>query len=47
MAKCFEDATRKQAFQFCVHGKMVRMDSTLVGSNIAWYSRYGIVGVSE
>lgn len=43
MAKCFEDATRKQALQFCVHGKMVRMDSTLVGSNIAWYSRYEIV----
>ena len=36
----FKDITQKQAMTFSVSGKTLRMDSTLVGSNIAWYTRY-------
>ena len=35
--------TQSQAIEFQVHGKKVRMDSKLLGSNIAWYSRYELV----
>ena len=36
----FAQVTRSQAIEFQVQGKMIRMDSKLLGSNIAWYSRY-------
>jgi hypothetical protein len=39
----FKKLTREQCLEFGVRGKQVRMDSKLLGSNIAWYSRYGIV----
>jgi hypothetical protein len=39
----FKDLTKKQCLEFAVSGKRVRMDSKLLGSNIAWISRYGIV----
>lgn len=43
MEKCFEDITGQQIRQFNISGKSVRMDSKLIGSNIAKYSRYEIV----
>jgi hypothetical protein len=39
----FKELTKKQCLEFAVSGKQVRMDSKLLGSNIAWISRYGIV----
>jgi hypothetical protein len=41
--KCQEQITRDQILEFNVEGKQVRMDSKLIGSNIAWYSRYELV----
>ena len=41
--KCQEQITRDQILEFEVSGKQVRMDSKLVGSNIAWYSRYELI----
>src|SRR5690554_2942231 len=41
--KCQARITRDQALEFNVEGKRVRMDSKLVGSNIAWYSRYELI----
>src|SRR5690554_3953744 len=41
--KCQEQITRDQILEFEVSGKQVRMDSKLVGSNIAWYTRYELV----
>jgi hypothetical protein len=38
----FKKLTADQCLEFGVSGKRVRMDSKLLGSNIAWYSRYGI-----
>jgi hypothetical protein len=43
MERAFKGLTKEQAVTFEVSGKHVRMDSKLLGSNIAWYSRYGIV----
>ena len=43
MEKCFENITGQQVRQFNISGKSVRMDSKLIGSNIAKYSRYEIV----
>jgi AcrR family transcriptional regulator len=40
---CFKDVTRAQAVKFNIKGNSVRMDSKLIGSNIARYSRYRIV----
>ena len=40
---CFKDVTKAQAMKFHVEGKSVRMDSKLIGSNIARYSRYRII----
>ena len=40
---CFKDVTKAQAVKFHVEGKSVRMDSKLIGSNIARYSRYRII----
>jgi hypothetical protein len=39
----FEGITKSQCQEYQVSGKRIRMDSKLLGSNIAWYSRYGIV----
>ena len=41
--KCFKDITRKQALEYRISGKAVRMDSKLISSNIAWFSRYEII----
>ncbi len=41
--ECIRQITREQALEFNVSGKQVRMDSTLIGSNIAWYTRYELV----
>ena len=41
--KCFKGITRKQALEYRISGKAVRMDSKLISSNIAWYSRYEII----
>lgn len=43
LKKCQEQTTHGQALEFNVSGKQVRMDSKLIGSNIAWYSRYELV----
>ena len=40
---CFKDVTKAQAVKFNVKGKSIRMDSKLIGSNIARYSRYRII----
>ena len=41
--KCFKGITRKQTLEYRISGKAVRMDSKLISSNIAWYSRYEII----
>jgi len=41
--KCQAQITRDQILEFEVSGKQVRMDSKLIGSNIAWYSRYELI----
>ena len=41
--KCFKQLTRTQAVEYKVTGKSIRMDSKLISSNIAWYSRYEII----
>jgi len=41
--KCQAQITRNQILEFHVSGKQVRMDSKLIGSNIAWYSRYELI----
>ena len=38
-----KQVTRKQIEEYNISGRKVRMDSTLIGSNIAHYSRYRIV----
>lgn len=40
---CFKDVTKSQAVKFHIQGKSIRMDSKLIGSNIAKYSRYRII----
>ncbi len=39
----FASITKKQSLEFNVSGKRIRMDSKLLGSNIAWLSRYELV----
>jgi hypothetical protein len=39
----FKGLTKEQCIEFGVSGKQIRMDSKLLGSNIARYGRYGIV----
>ncbi len=39
----FKNITQKQVSEFNVSGKILRMDSTLIGSNIASYSRYELI----
>lgn len=39
----FVDVTGKQVREFNVNGQRIRMDSKLIGSHIAWYSRYELI----
>jgi hypothetical protein len=39
----FSQITHDQISEFNVNGKSIRMDSKLIGSNIAFYSRYEII----
>ncbi len=41
--KTFASVTKGQAADFEVNGKSIRMDSKLMGSNIAWLSRYELI----
>ncbi|HKM45861.1 MAG TPA: transposase [Dysgonamonadaceae bacterium] len=41
--ECMQSITKRQIVEFNVSGKHIRMDSKLMGSNIAWYSRYELV----
>lgn len=41
--ECFKKLTAAQVKTYKVSGRVVRMDSKLISSNIAWYSRYGII----
>lgn len=41
--KCFEQITGGQIIEFNVSGKSIRTDSKLIGSNIAFYSRYELI----
>lgn len=41
--ECFKKLTGLQVKKFKISGKAVRMDSKLIGSNIAWYPRYQLV----
>lgn len=43
MSKCFEQVTGEQVRMLKISGKAVRMDSKLIGSNIAQYSRYELI----
>ena len=43
LEEAFEQITKGRCHEYQVSGKRVRMDSKLLGSNIGWYSRYGIV----
>ncbi|MDS1032818.1 transposase [Porphyromonadaceae sp. NP-X] len=43
MEKSFEQLTGNQLSRFKISGKSVRMDSKLIGSNIARYSRFEII----
>lgn len=43
METCFSGLTGLQAARFKISGKSVRMDSKLIGSNIAWYPRYELI----
>jgi hypothetical protein len=41
--KCQAQITKSQILEFNVSGKQVRMDSKLIGSHIAWYTRYELI----
>jgi hypothetical protein len=41
--KAFTQITKDQCAEFEVSGKRIRMDSKLLGSNIAWLSRYELI----
>ena len=43
MAKVFQNITSEQIKVFGVKGDQIRMDSKLIGSNIAMYSRYEVI----
>ena len=43
MERCFEQVTGEQIKLFRISGSSVRMDSKLIGSNIAQYSRYELI----
>ena len=40
--EAFGKITKEQCLEFGVAGKRLRMDSKLMGSNLAWYTRYEI-----
>lgn len=40
---CFKNITSEQIIEFEVSGESIRMDSKLIGGNIAFYSRYELV----
>lgn len=42
-AKVFQGITSQQVREFEVNGSRIRMDSKLIGSNIAWYTRYELI----
>jgi len=41
--KCFRQITGEQIIEFNVSGKSIRTDSKLIGTNIAFYSRYELI----
>jgi hypothetical protein len=41
--KCFKQVAGAQAAEYGISGKSIRMDSKLISSNIAWYSRYELI----
>ena len=41
--KSFAQVTKSQAIELQVNGNKIRMDRKLMGSNIAWYSRYELI----
>lgn len=41
--KTFQAITEAQAIEYQVNGKSIRMDSKLIGSNIAWLTRYELI----
>ncbi len=41
--KTFQAITTAQAIEYTVSGKSIRMDSKLIGSNIAWCNRYELI----
>lgn len=43
METCFSKLTGFQAAKFKISGRSIRMDSKLIGSNIAWYPRYELI----
>lgn len=43
LKECMQSITKSQMVEFNVSGKQIRMDSKLMGSNIAWYTRYELV----
>jgi hypothetical protein len=43
MDKTFKQITREQVKEFDVNGRSIRMDSKLIGSNIAYFTRYEII----
>jgi hypothetical protein len=43
LEKIFSQITKSHIFDFQISGKNIRMDSKLIGSNIAWYSRYELI----
>ena len=40
LKEAFDKVTHDQCLEFGVAGKRIRMDSKLIGSNLAWYTRY-------
>ena len=43
LERVFSQVTQKQFVEFRINGNKIRMDSKLLGSNIAWYSRYELI----
>jgi len=43
LEQVFAQVTKKQFIEFRIDGSKIRMDSKLLGSNIAWYSRYALI----
>jgi len=43
LEKVFTQVTKSQIAEFSINGNKVRMDSKLLGSNIAWLNRYELV----